>query len=384
MSAWVLPDHIADVLPSEARHIEELRRIWLDHARRCGYELVMPPLLEHLDSLLSDSDPSINLKTFKLVDQLSGRTLGLRADTTVQVARIDAHLLNRKGVTRLCYCGPVLHTRADRPGATREPYQLGAEIYGHPGLEADLEILALAFRGADSAGLSGVVLDMGHARIVPALLDGLALQEGLVQDLHTALGRKDAPQIGKLAQHLPAPVVKALQALTGLYGGRSILMAGRQVLSAWPQAIQALDQLAFLADQLTGCDITFDLGDLNGYGYYSGLRFALYAHSAGDALLRGGRYDAVGAVFGRDRPAVGFSLDLKEWARCLPRPTQNSAIRAPWSEDTALRDAIDALRQQGETVVCVLPGHDSEADEFNCNRELVRQGTQWHVQPIHP
>ena len=384
MSAWVLPDHIADVLPSEARHIEELRRIWLDHARRCGYELVMPPMLEHLDSLLSDSDPSLNLQTFKLVDQLSGRTLGLRADTTVQVARIDAHLLNRKGVTRLCYCGPVLHTRADRPGATREPYQLGAEIYGHPGTEADLEILALALRGAKAAGLADVVLDMGHARIVPALLEGMALEDGLVQALHIALGRKDAAEIAKLAQHLPAPVATALQALTRLYGDRSVLKSGRQVLSAWPLAIQALDQLAFLADQLNGCEITFDLGDLNGYGYYSGLRFALYAQSAGDALLRGGRYDAVGAVFGRDRPAVGFSLDLKEWASCLPRPPQNSAIRAPWSEDITLRHAIDALRDQGETVVCVLPGHDSEADEFNCNRELVRQGTQWQVQPIHP
>ena len=384
MSAWVLPDHIADVLPSEARHIEELRRIWLDHARRCGYELVMPPLLEHLDSLLSDSDPSLNLQTFKLVDQLSGRTLGLRADTTVQVARIDAHLLNRQGVTRLCYCGPVLHTRAERPGATREPYQLGAEIYGHPGLEADVEILALALRAAASAGLTGMVLDMGHARIVPALLAGLALDPGLLQGLHDALGRKDAAGIASLAHHLPPSVATALQALTRLYGGRSVLETGRDVLSAWPEAIQALDQLAFLADQLGGSDITFDLADLNGYGYYSGLRFALYAHSAGDALLRGGRYDAVGAVFGRDRPAVGFSLDLKEWARCLPRPAQNSAIRAPWSEDTSLRDAIDALRQQGETVVCVLPGHDSEADEFNCNRELVRQGTQWQVQPIHP
>lgn len=384
MSAWVLPDHIADVLPSEARHIEELRRIWLDHARRCGYELVMPPMLEHLDSLLSDSDPSLNLQTFKLVDQLSGRTLGLRADTTVQVARIDAHLLNRKGVTRLCYCGPVLHTRADRPGATREPYQLGAEIYGHPGTEADLEILALALRGAKAAGLTRVVLDMGHARIVPALLEGLALEDGLVQALHIALGRKDAAEIGKLAHHLPAPVASALEALTRLYGDRSVLSSGRQVLSAWPQAVAALDQLAFLTDQLSDCDITFDLGDLNGYGYYSGLRFALYAHGAGDALLRGGRYDAVGAVFGRDRPAVGFSLDLKEWARCLPRPAQHAAIRAPWSEDTELRHAIDALRQQGETVVCVLPGHDSEADEFNCNRELVRHGAQWQVQPIHP
>jgi len=384
MSAWVLPDHIADVLPSEARHIEELRRIWLDHARRCGYELVMPPMMEHLDSLLSDSDPSLNLQTFKLVDQMSGRTLGLRADTTVQVARIDAHLLNRQGITRLCYCGPVLHTRADRPGATREPFQLGAEIYGHQGLEADLEILELALRSAHSTGLTDMVLDMGHARIVPALLAGLTLSEELIQSVHTALGRKDSASLANLTHDFPPHVSNALQMLPKLYGDAAILESGRKALSAWPQALAALDELQTLADQVKGCRLSFDLGDLNGYGYYSGVRFALYSANAGDALLRGGRYDAVGAVFGRDRPAVGFSLDLKEWARCLPRPIQHSAIRAPWSHEASLRQAIDALRGRGETGVCVLPGHENEADEFNCDRELVQMGTQWTVQPFQP
>ncbi len=384
MSAWVLPDHIADVLPSEARHIEELRRIWLDHARRCGYELVMPPMLEHLDSLLSDSDAALNLQTFKLVDQMSGRTLGLRADTTVQVARIDAHLLNRQGVTRLCYCGPVLHTRADRPGATREPFQLGAEIYGHQGLEADLEILELALQSAQATGLTDMVLDMGHARIVPALLDGLALSEDFLQSVYTALGRKDSAALHQLTQSLPAQVANALRTLPNLYGDLSILDVGRKALSPWPHATAALDQLQSLADQVSGCRLSFDLGDLSGYGYYSGVRFALYSAHAGDALLRGGRYDAVGAVFGRDRPAVGFSMDLKEWARCLPRPPQHSAIRAPWSQEASLRKAIETLRGQGETVVCVLPGHENEADEFNCDRELVQTGAQWTVQAFQP
>jgi ATP phosphoribosyltransferase regulatory subunit len=300
----------------------------------------------------------------------------------VQVARIDAHLLNRKGVTRLCYCGPVLHTRADRPGATREPYQLGAEIYGHPGLEADLEILALALRGAESAGLSGVVLDMGHARIVPALLEGLALEEGLVQDLHTALGRKDAAEIASLAHHLPPSVATALQALTRLYGGRSVLETGRDVLSAWPEAIQGLDQLAFLADQLGGSDITFDLADLNGYGYYSGVRFAMYVAGTSDALVRGGRYDEVGAVFGRKRPAVGFSLDLKELVIAVPAQPLKAAIRAPWGVESGLREALAQLRGQGETVVCAMPGHESEVDEFNCDRELVHVAGKWVVRDL--
>jgi len=384
MSAWVLPDHIADVLPSEARHIEELRRIWLDHARGYGYELVMPPLLEHLDSLLSDSDSALNLQTFKLVDQLSGRTLGLRADTTVQVARIDAHLLNRQGLTRLCYCGPVLHTRADRPGATREPFQLGAEIYGHQGLEADLEILELALQCAQAAGLTDMVLDMGHARIVPAVLEGLTLKDDFIQSVHTALGRKDRASLFELTQILPAQVAKALTMLPHFYGDLSVLDEGRKALSAWPKALEALDEIHSLANQVSGCRLSFDLGDLSGYGYYSGVRFALYAAQAGDALLRGGRYDAVGSVFGRKRPAVGFSLDLKEWARCLPRPSQHSAIRAPWSQEASLRKAIEALRGQGETVVCVLPGHENEADEFNCDRELVQKGAQWTVQACQP
>lgn len=382
MSAWVLPDHIADVLPSEARSIEELRRDLLDMARSYGYELVMPPLIEHLESLLTGTGEALDLQTFKLVDQLSGRMLGLRADTTPQVARIDAHLLNRRGVTRLCYCGPVLHTRADRPHSTREPLQLGAEIFGHAGLEADLEILLLALDGLKKAQVPGVSVDLADARIVRSLLDGVALAPGALAPLQTALAHKDASALAALTRDFPAPSRDGLMALVGLYGGAAVLDEAARVLPATPAIAQALSTLRWLAGHLEGTPVTFDLADLRGYAYYSGARFSVFAPGASDALVRGGRYDEVGAVFGRNRPAAGFSLDLKELAAVAGRRPLRAAVRAPWGEATALRNAIAALRKNGETVVCVLPGHESEVDEFHCDRELVEVSGQWVVKAI--
>lgn len=382
MSAWVLPDHIADVLPSEARSIEELRRDLLDMARSYGYELVMPPLIEHLESLLTGTGEALDLQTFKLVDQLSGRMLGLRADTTPQVARIDAHLLNRRGVTRLCYCGPVLHTRADRPHSTREPLQLGAEIFGHAGLEADLEILLLALDGLKKAQVPGVSVDLADARIVRSLLDGVALAPGALAPLQTALAHKDASALAALTRDFPAPSRDGLMALVGLYGGAAVLDEAARVLPDTPAIAQALSTLRWLAGHLEGTPVTFDLADLRGYAYYSGARFSVFAPGASDALVRGGRYDEVGAVFGRNRPAAGFSLDLKELAAVAGRRPLRAAVRAPWGEATALRNAIAALRKDGETVVCVLPGHESEVDEFHCDRELVEVSGQWVVKAI--
>ncbi|PKO43645.1 MAG: ATP phosphoribosyltransferase regulatory subunit [Betaproteobacteria bacterium HGW-Betaproteobacteria-3] len=382
MSAWVLPDHIADVLPSEARSIEELRRDLLDMARSYGYELVMPPLIEHLESLLTGTGEALDLQTFKLVDQLSGRMLGLRADTTPQVARIDAHLLNRRGVTRLCYCGPVLHTRADRPHSTREPLQLGAEIFGHAGLEADLEILLLALDGLKKAQVPGVSVDLADARIVRSLLDGVALEPKALAPLQTALAHKDASALAALTRDFPTPSRDGLMALVGLYGGAAVLDEAARVLPDTPAIAQALSTLRWLAGHLEGTPVTFDLADLRGYAYYSGARFSVFAPGASDALVRGGRYDEVGAVFGRNRPAAGFSLDLKELAAVAGRRPLRAAVRAPWGEATALRNAIAALRKDGDTVVCVLPGHESEVDEFHCDRELVEVSGQWVVKAI--
>ena len=388
LSSWQLPDQIADVLPSEARHIEELRRLFLDTARSYGYELVMPPLLEHIESLLTGTGEALDLQTFKLVDQLSGRTLGLRADTTPQVARIDAHLLNRQGVARLCYCGPVLHTRAERPLATREPLQFGAEIYGHAGLEADLEAQLLAIEGLRAAGVGPVSVDMADVRVVSSLLAGAVIPARTLALIHAALASKDASELDSLMASLNGGMSSAsregLKSLLQLYGDENVLAEAEKVLPPFPGVREALQNLKWLAThvQREGGDVrvSFDLADLRGYAYYSGTRFAIYGH--GDELARGGRYDEVGAVFGRNRPAVGFSLDLKELVGVLPPRPLKAAIRAPWGEGAALRAAISRLRANGETVVCVLPGHEHEVNEFDCDRELADAAGQWTVRAL--
>jgi ATP phosphoribosyltransferase regulatory subunit len=385
MSAWVLPDHIADVLPSEARHIEELRRELLDTARGYGYELVMPPLLEHLESLLSGTGEALDLQTFKLVDQLSGRTLGLRADTTPQVARIDAHLLNRQGVARLCYCGPVVHTRPDGPHATREPLQFGAELYGHAGLEADTEILLLALDCLRASGIASArepLVDMADARIVRSLFADVPLDAAALGRVHAALAAKDESELRALTRSFPAASREGLLALVHLYGDAGVLDEAARALPGTAAVREALADLRRLSARLEGVRVSFDLSDLRGYAYYSGMRFGIYADGAADALVRGGRYDEVGAVFGRNRPAVGFSVDLRELVGVLPARSLRAAVRAPWSDAAGLRAAIAALREGGETVVCALPGHDSEIDEFHCDRELVEFAGQWKVQAI--
>jgi ATP phosphoribosyltransferase regulatory subunit len=386
MSAWVLPDHIADVLPSEARHIEEIRRELLDTARGYGYELVMPPLLEHLESLLTGTGEALDLQTFKLVDQLSGRMMGLRADTTPQVARIDAHLLNRQGVARLCYCGPVLHTRPDRPHATREPLQFGAEIYGHAGLEADLEALLLALDCLKATRVDNLTVDMADARIVRSLLSGLPVDASVLARVHAALATKDASELRVLTRDFPVATREGLLALVSLYGDAKVLAEAEKTLPTSAALREALANLKWLAGHLQGAKVSFDLADLRGYSYYSGARFAVYTPGASDALVRGGRYDEVGAVFGRNRPAVGFSLDVKELVAVVAKAPLKAAIRAPWLDsghDAAeLRAAIASLRSRGETVVCVLPGHESEVQEFQCDRELAHAAGQWVVKAI--
>lgn len=385
-SAWLLPEHVADVLPAQARHIEELRRRLLDVARGYGFELVMPPLLEHLESLLSGTGRELNLKTFKLVDQLSGRTLGVRADSTPQVARIDAHLLNRVGVTRLCYCGPVLHAQPAGPNATREPLQFGAEVYGHAGLEADLEIQDLALDCLRSAGLDEVVLDLGDARIARGVLAGVMVGTEHLREVYAALAAKDAAALRELSRTFPDEARRALRLIVTLYGSAEVIDMARRELPDRPLIRAALDDLSWLATHAReahpGVRVGFDLADIGGNGYYSGPRFAVYAHGASDAIARGGRYDEVGAVFGRNRPAVGFSLDLKALAGLAPAQALHAAIRAPWAEDAALRSVIRRLRAKGETVVCVLPGHDSESQEFDCDRELTHAAGQWVVRAL--
>ncbi|WP_353092070.1 ATP phosphoribosyltransferase regulatory subunit [Methylibium sp.] len=385
-SAWLLPEHIADVLPSEARRIEELRRTMLDAARVYGYELVMPPLLEHLESLLSGTGHELDLRTFKLVDQLSGRTLGLRADTTPQVARIDAHLLNRNGVTRLCYCGPVAHTRPAGLHGSREPLQFGAELYGHAGLEADLEVQDLALDSLRAAGVPGLVLDLADARIVRGLLAGVACDPVRLNEVYAALAAKDGTALQGLGSGFAVEVREGLQALTSLYGDIEVLDIAEAKLPPRPLIVAALSDLRRLAAHAAiahpDVRVGFDLADLSGYAYYSGARFAVYGAGSSDSLVRGGRYDEVGAVFGRNRPAVGFSADLKEVVQRARLDGRRAAVRAPWGEETGLRAAVRALRAGGETVVCVLPGHEHEVQEFDCDREIVDEGGQWVVRAL--
>lgn len=384
MLNWLLPENIADVLPSEARKIEDLRRVLLDQFRRYGYEMVMPPLLEYLESLLigAGTGSDLDLRTFKLVDQLSGHTLGLRADMTTQVARIDAHLLNRASVTRLCYAGSILHTRPSGLHTTREPLQIGCEIFGHAGLEADLEIQELALASLALAGFAQVRLDLCHAGIVRAILASDQRAQQDERALYSSLRAKDSAALSQLTLHYDAATRAALLALPDMYGGMEVLQQAREVLPPLPGVRQALDQLDLLAKAIAelpqAVSVAIDLADLRGYQYETGAMFALYVAGLPNAVARGGRYDHVGEAFGRARPATGFSLDLRELARLLPGAERRSSIRAPWSQDPALRRKIAELRQAGEIVIQSLPGHENDQEEFDCDRVLVLEDGSSH------
>ena len=378
MPNWLLPEHIADVLPSEARKIEELRRLMLDNFRLYGYELVMPPLLEYVDSLLTGAGTDTDLRTFKLVDQISGRMLGLRADMTTQVARIDAHLLNRDSVTRLCYAGSVLHTRPSGLHATREPLQIGAEMYGHAGLEADAEIQELALASLAMAGFTDVRLDLSHVGVVRAILGSDAAAQKDEAALFNLLRAKDTPGLDAISRGYDATTRSALLALPNLYGDIDVLKRARDVLPDLPGIARALAELAALAGSALGrADVAIDLADLRGYAYESGAMFALYVPGLPNAVARGGRYDHVGEAFGRARPATGFSLDLRELARLLPTAERKHSIRAPWGNAPELREKISQLRKAGEVVIQSMPGHNNEQDEFECDRVLVLDDSNW-------
>jgi len=380
MPNWLLPENIADVLPSEARKIEELRRLMLDNFRLYGYELVMPPMLEYLESLLAGAGVDTDLRTFKLVDQLSGRMLGLRPDMTTQVARIDAHLLNRASVTRLCYAGSVLHTRPSGLHATREPLQIGAEMYGHAGLEADAEIQELALASLALAGFDNVRLDLTHVGVLHALLDSDPAAKKDEAQLYAALRAKDVPDLQVLTRDYSPAVRDALQALPSLYGDIDVLKKARAVLPDLPGIAKALAELAALAaSAMDRAQVAVDLADLRGYQYESGAMFALYVSGLPNAVARGGRYDHVGEAFGRARPATGFSLDLRELARLLPTAERKHSIRAPWGNAPELKEKIAELRKSGEVVIQSMPGQNHELDEFECDRALVldENGSNW-------
>ena len=377
---WVLPDHIQDALPSDAHQLETLRRRLLDAFRVRGYQLVMPPLLEYLDSLTTGAGRDLALRTFTLVDQLSGRTMGVRADMTPQVTRIDAHLLNRQGVSRLCYCGSVLHTLPSTLTATREPLQLGAELYGHAGIEADVEILRLLAEVLRLAEVPASRIDIGHVGIFHALAARAGLVPGREEELFGLLQAKDVPELRRVLADVAEPARSALLALPELYGGPEVLDEAAARLPQDAEITALLDELRQLAAALADLPVSFDLADLRGYHYHSGVVFAAYGADSPAALALGGRYDRVGKAFGRARPAVGFSLDLRELVWRLPTATAMAgAVLAPLDGDAALAEEVAVLRARGEIVVTALPGHDGTWNEAGCDRQLVRRGDRWAV-----
>lgn len=383
MRRWLLPEAIEDILPVEAARIEALRRRMLDGFRAHGYELVTPPLLEYVESLLTDGAHDLDLRTFKLVDQLSGRTLGIRADITPQVARIDAHLLNRSGVARLCYCANVLHTRTDSLTATREPLQIGAELYGHVGIEADIEIIRLLASTLALADLSATRIDLGHVGIFRALVNSADLDDDQVEELFAALQSKDVPTLSALTENLADPVRAALRALPECYGGSEVLDKILALVPGDAEVAAAVADLRQLAAALAGLPISFDLADLRGYHYHSGVVFAAYCARHPNAIALGGRYDNMGKAFGRARPATGFSMDLREVVRLSQNGGEKGKILAPWSDDPALQEEVARLRAAGEAVAVALPGHDDSWREAGCDRRLVKRDAKWVLEALN-
>lgn len=383
---WLLPEGITELLPAQAARFEALQRKLLDMYQSWGYERVIPPLIEYLESLLTGTGNDLDLQTFKLTDQLTGRMMGVRADMTPQVARIDAHILKRDVPTRLCYMGSVLQTRPKSHGGSRSPLQVGVELYGHSGIESDLEVLQLMIITLQVAGLKQVHLDLGHVGI----FRGLAKQAGLDKDgevrLFDALQRKAVPDIKELisGMQLDEKVAGMLLALAELDGDITILDDAAEVLKhASGEVQQALQQLRKMAESITtmdGVSLHLDLAELRGYHYHTGMVFAAFVPGQGQAIAQGGRYDDIGEVFGRARPATGFSTDLRALLNLVPsEPDAEQGIFAPGIEDQQLDDMIARLRVEGERVVRELPGQSGDAAAMGCDRKLSLQSGQWQV-----
>lgn len=389
---WLLPDGIEEVLPDDAILLESLRRRLLDLFSCWGYELVIPPFIDYLNSLLTGSGRDLDLQTFKLTDQLSGEMLGIRSDMTPQVARIDAHNLKREWPTRLCYAGTILHTRGDPLEKTRSPMQIGAEIYGHAGKESDLEVIRLLLEMLAQSGILNVHLDLGHVGIYRALSNLAGLTEEQETALFDVLQRKANPELNELLATFAVPEhVKAMLAsLPDLNGGIEVLERAHRIFAGADASVkQALADLKCIAEslqsQFAALPISFDLAELRGYHYHTGIVFAAFVPTVGREIARGGRYDNIGAVFGRARPATGFSADLKLLANLSKAtvPSEKGAlIFAPASDDPNLELKIRALRAVGQAVLQELPGQSGGAHELRCSAVLAQENQSWVVKPL--
>ncbi|MGI9305097.1 MAG: ATP phosphoribosyltransferase regulatory subunit [Gammaproteobacteria bacterium] len=385
---WLLPEGIEEALPVQAQRLESFRRRLLDLYHSWGYELVMPPFIEYVESLLAGMGSDMDLQTFKLTDQLSGRSLGVRADMTPQVARIDAHMLKRDAPARLCYLGTVLHARPEVTGGTRSPLQLGAELYGHSGADSDIEIVGLMLETLRTMSFTSVHLDLGHVGIYRnlALRAGLdATQESALFDM---LLRKALPEIREYLQgaDIPGEFRDMFLALAELNGGAEVIAQARRTLSgAGPDVEQALDYLETVAQGVKSraqdIDLCFDLAELRGYHYHTGVVFAAFVPGHGQELARGGRYDDIGKSFGRARPATGFSADLRALLDLSPakHDVPVHGIFVPQPDDATAQAEIRRLRASGERVICSLSGQQGGAREAGCDRKLVKREQQWIV-----
>ncbi|MET0101616.1 MAG: ATP phosphoribosyltransferase regulatory subunit [Sedimenticola sp.] len=384
---WLLPEGIDEILPPNAYALEQLRRRLLDLYSSWGYELVFPPFIEYLESLLTGTGGDLDIQTFKLTDQITGRTMGIRADITPQVARIDAHQLRRDCPTRLCYLGTVLNTRPDGFAGSRSPLQIGAELYGHAGAESDLEILCLMLETMECAGVEEVYLDLGHVGIFRGLAEQAGLDSNQELALFEALQRKAVPEIEGLVAGfgVDEEIGGMLCALAELSGDDALEQARIRLKAASPSVLEAvaeLEQLAVkLAERRPDVPVHYDLSELRGYHYHTGVVFAAFAPGLGQELARGGRYDEIGKVFGRARPARGFSADLKMLFRLGSgaRQEPECGIYAPADDDPALLQTIKELRARGRRVVCALPGQSGDAQTMGCGEALEKQGEGWVV-----
>jgi ATP phosphoribosyltransferase regulatory subunit len=390
--SWLLPDGIEEILPEEAKHLESLRRRILDTFASWGYELVIPPFIDYLDSLLTGSGHDLELQTFKLTDQITGEMLGVRADMTPQVARIDAHNINAQWPTRLCYAGTILHTKGDPLEKTRSPMQIGAELYGHAGLESDVEVIRLMLEMLAISGLQNVHLDLGHVGIYRALSRQAGLTDAQEVELFDVLQRKARPELQELMagygidDGLKAMFIKLPQ----LNGGKETLSKARTVLlAANGEVKQALADLEAIAEKLTvffpSLPVSFDLAELRGYHYHTGVVFAAFVPSVGREIARGGRYDNIGAIFGRARAATGFSADLKVLSvlgKRLYQKEPHALIFAPYLNEAALNEKIRDLRAQGLAVVQQLPGDSGTAQELGCTFILAQDHQNWVIRPL--
>jgi ATP phosphoribosyltransferase regulatory subunit len=384
MRNWLLPEFIEDVLPAEAARVEQLRRQLLDLFKVHGYQYVIPPTLEYLESLITGTGRDLDLATFKVVDQLTGRLMGIRADMTPQAARIDAHMLNQQGISRLCYAGTVLRTKPDGLARTREPLQLGAELFGHAGIESDIEIQRLMIKALQLLGLQDLNIDFSHVAIFEALVRASNINADLEESLYAALQSKDKSQVAALGANLDAAYRQAFIDLTDLNGGVSVLEKAEAVLPKLPEITQALANLSAVASKLSDLkvSVSFDLGELRGYHYHSGVVFAAYARGYTGPVALGGRYDEVGISFGRARPATGFSLDLRGIVSALAPASLPKSILAPEGNDKDLLSKIEALRADGLLVIQVLPNSEINLDELNCDSALVLRDGAWLIEVL--